>query len=244
MEAQESTEIVRVSTWHLTKLFFVNPRRAFLELAETPRFALPFFLLLLGRVVQVHWYFSAVDIGWLKQQLIPTITQPNGQQRALDLSMITRDTLDVSACLSVAVSSGLVVLGFTLYLYVMGKILQSKESEESEHSFRQWLAFSSWSSLPQILVLIPQYTAMGLIDLTHEDVNSLDPLSLNALFFQLGPADPAYRLLSNLTLLIFVQLVFAAVGLQAWYKKSFSVSLAVAAAPALVLYGAWALYVF
>jgi hypothetical protein len=60
----------------------------------------------------------------------------------------------------------------------------------------------------------------------------------------LGPADPAYRLLSSLTLLIFAQLVFAAVGLQAWYKKSFSVSLAVAAAPALVLYGAWALYVF
>jgi hypothetical protein len=240
MEAQESTEIVRVSTWHLMKLFFVNPRRAFLELADTPRFAVPFFLLLLGRVVQVHWYFSAVDIDWLKQQLVPAITRPDSQQRAHHLAMITRNTLDVSSCLSAVVISGLVVLGCTLYLYVMGKILQS---EDSQHSFGQWFAFSSWSNLPQILGLIPQYIAMGLLDLTHEDVNSLNPLSLNTLF-ELGPADPAYRLLSNLTLLTFAQLVFAAVGLQVWYKKSFSVSLAVAAAPALVLYGAWALYVF
>jgi hypothetical protein len=146
--------------------------------------------------------------------------------------------LDVSACLSAVVSAGLVVLCCTLYLYVVDKILRS------EHSFGQWFAFSSWSSLPQILGLIPQYIAMGLLDLTHEDANSLSPLSMNAVFFQLEPADPAYRLLSNLTLLTFAQLVFAAVGLQVWYKKSFPVSLAIAAAPALVLYGAWALYIF
>ena len=47
-----------------------EPRKAFAEIADRPRFWFPFLALLVATLVTTIWYLSVVDVGWMMDQQI------------------------------------------------------------------------------------------------------------------------------------------------------------------------------
>jgi len=238
MGAELQTEAEGANTWQLIKLFPVSPSQAFVELKKSPRWILPFLLLVLGPALKAHWYFSAVDIDWYRHEVLATVTGANAQGRVQALMMTSRDAFDWSRSLSAMVGAALSLVTSALYLLLIGKVFRMG------YSFGRWFAFSCWSATPVIIGLILVFLAMLLTDTSHADIASLQPASLNELFFHSEPTDPGYHLLNALTVFTFAQAWLSVIGMRVWSGRSVLFSTVVALTPQILFFGVWALFAF
>src|SRR6187431_2347312 len=72
------------------------PSSAFGELRERPKFWFPLVVLVVSMVAIVYWYYSLVDIEWLKDTMFsnnPDIQKLPEDQRAAAMGMVTRTTM-------------------------------------------------------------------------------------------------------------------------------------------------------
>ena len=69
------------------------PSSAFEELRERPRFWFPLLLLVATTAAINYWYFSIVDIEWLKDVIFGNNPDMNEAERAAAMGMLTRTTL-------------------------------------------------------------------------------------------------------------------------------------------------------
>lgn len=225
----------------LTQALAFEPRRAFTEMDARPRFWWPLLLVVLATAALSLWYMSVVDLEWLvDQQLrqsaaaasmtdeeIARVARAAASQRGLRMGVGTAITM-------VAVAIFLVLTA--VYYLLAGKVTGT------ERSFRHWLALASWSALPTALALIPAGAALLTASSNQISQESLQPLSLNALYFDRQPGDPGYALLSNLNLLQLVSLYLAAFGVKVWSARSWLFSIVFTGLPYVLIYGTWAFF--
>lgn len=72
------------------------PSSAFEELRERPRFWFPLLLLVASTVAIMYWYYSMVDIEWLKDAMFsndPDMQKLPEAERAQAMTMLGRNTL-------------------------------------------------------------------------------------------------------------------------------------------------------
>ncbi len=127
----------------LSALVF-EPRKAFDEIAQRPRFWFPLLLLLVASVGLSLWYVSVVDIQWLTDQTLRTSGLAQRMTEEQIEAAIARSGR--GGAVAQAVIGGtlaLVVLRLleSVYLLLAGKITNV------QRSFRQWFALSCWTSL-------------------------------------------------------------------------------------------------
>lgn len=220
-----------------------EPRKAFAELAERPRFWFPLILLAVTTAAISAWYTSAVDMEWLvdrqirasgfasmlSEQQIAERVQAAGQRQGTQVVFATL----ASGCGVVIIS-----LLWSLYYLLAGKITHV------ERSYRHWLSLTSWSSTPSLLGLIP--AAFVLLTATSAQIpqEDLQALSFNSLFFHLSPAEKGYTLMSSLSLLQMAAIYLAAAGIKAWSGRTWLFSLVFAALPYVLIFGSWGFFAF
>src|SRR6478735_9873791 len=211
-----------------------EPRKAFDEIAQRPRFWFPLLLLIVASVGLSVWYCSIVDIQWLTDQTLRNsglTRRMTEEQIEAAIARGTRGTIIAQAL--IVGSLGLVLLRVleSVYLLLAGKITNV------QRSFRQWFALSCWTSLPGVLAVVP--AAMVLLGATSAQIPQADlqPLSFNELLLHLTPKDSGYLLWSNFGVLSLLSLYLSSLGVKLWSGRSWLFSVLFATLPVLLLVG-------
>ncbi len=228
-----------MSNWEILQALVFEPRKAFAEIAERPKFWFPLLVLVIAGLVTAVWYASIVDLAWSTDRdmhhsaLARTLTEDQIAQRA-QVAAGHRGLIVSIAVLGVAIGVPFVMVITTLYNLLVGKMFGF------ERSFRQWFSFCSWTGLPSALTAIPVALVLATTETTQIGQEVLQPLSLNALFFHRAVGEPGFSLLNGLNLVQFVTLYLSVVGIKAWSGRSWLFSILFIAVPWLLIYGIWA----
>jgi len=217
------------------------PSTAFAELRERPRFWFPLVLLVVVSAVMVYWYYSTVDIEWLKDALFtnnPKFQQLPEAQRAATLSGVGRNIMLWGGVVATIVVLPIYFLLQSLYLLLAAKVTKLPQG------FKHWFAFSCWTALPTLLgsVVAAIFFLMG----TNMQVGpgALQPLSLNELVFHQPMGSPAQPLLETVGIPAFLIWILMILGVHSWSQRSWVFSTIFVMLPVVVFYGIWALIAF
>lgn len=227
-----------MSNWSILQALVFEPRKAFTELAERPRFWFPLLLLLLTTAGITAWYTSVVDMEWLVDRQIRAsgFASMLSEQQIAERVHAAAQRQGTQAVFATLISAAAVVIFLLLgsvYYVLAGKITNV------DRSFRQWLALSSWTGMPSVLGLIPAAFVLLTASSAQIPQEDLQALSLNALFFHFPPAQPGFSLLSALNLLQLAALYLAVVGVKTWSGRSWLFSTVFAVLPYVLIYGIW-----
>jgi len=207
---------------------FASPRRFFDDLAESPRFALPMWLILFVTLGTVVWFYSVADVRQLIEQQMASNPRLTDAQREAAARFMSRGLLTVTSAVSVVVILFVFRLLEALYYRVVGSMTRHARS------YRQWFAFAWWTALPALVGVIPTIIVLAFSAPSQLDAGSLQPLSLNALFFHLKPGEPGYQATTNISIVMLLSIALTIFGLRCWSKRSWLYAVVVTLAPAVL----------
>lgn len=217
------------------------PSSAYAELRERPRFWFPLLLLTLTSAALFYWYYTVVDIEWLKDALFahtPKFEAMAPDQRAAALGAVSRTMLLWGSVIGALVAIPVVLLVNALYFLVAAKVTKQTQG------FKHWFAFSCWSSLPGLLGTIVGAILLLLSPNAQISPSSLQALSLNELVFHLPFGSPGQTLLESLAIPGFLSWALMVIGVHTWSQRSWLFSAVVVFLPIVVIYGIWAAVAF
>jgi hypothetical protein len=218
-----------------------EPKKAFAEIAERPRFLFPLLLAVIATAALMFWYFRVVDVEWFTDQQL----RSSGVARVLTEAQIEERVKRagenpgrIAVITAVTTALGLVIghLLISLYYLLAGKITNV------QRGFRQWFALSCWTSLPSLLTLIPAAIMLLTTSTTQIAQEELRALSLNALIFHRTAGDPLYQVLSSIGIPEILAIILMVMGVRAWSGRSWIFSAIFTLLPTLFIGGLVALF--
>jgi hypothetical protein len=218
-----------------------SPTSAFAELRERPRFWFPLLVVAISTAAMIGWYYSVVDIDWLKEQIFgnnPDMQKMPAEARAAAMGFMGRKTMLISGVFGAAMGIPFFFLVSALYFLLAAKI--TKMSPGLKH----WFSLVCWCSLPILINVVAGAVFLLLRDNNQITPGVLQPLSLNELVFHrpMGAKDQAF--FDSLNIPGILSWVLMIIGVHAWSQRSWVFSSVVALLPSVLIYGIWAIFVF
>lgn len=217
------------------------PSSAFEELRERPRFWFPLLILVVSTAALVYWYYSIVDIEWLKHALYgndPNMQKLPEAERAAAMAMLGRNTLLWGSVVSTIVVLPIFFLLQALYLLLAAKVTRLPQG------FKHWLALSSWSGLPLLLSTVISALFLIISDTPQISPSALQPLSINELVLHRPIGSAGYALFETLTIPGVLSWMLMIIGVRAWSQRSRAFSAIFILLPIVVIYGVWSAFAF
>jgi hypothetical protein len=217
------------------------PSSAFGELRERPRFWFPLLLLVASTVAIVYWYYSMVDIEWLKDAMYsnnPDFQKLPEAERAATIAMLGRNTLLWGSVIGTIFFLPIVFLLSALYLLLAAKVTKLPQG------FKHWFAFSCWTSLPLLLSTVVGAIFLILSDNSQVSPSVMQPLSINELLLHRPMGSPGYALFESLSIPAVLSWVLMIIGVRTWSQRSWAFSAIFILLPAVVIFGIWAFFAF
>jgi hypothetical protein len=196
-----------------------EPKKAFAEIAERPRFLLPLVLLVFASAGIVFWYYQVVDLEWMMDRQLrssPFTSQLTDAQIETQVRAASNNRGMQAAIATVATALAVVVIQllYAVYLLLAGKVTNV------QRSFRQWFALLCWTGIPAVLATIPSAIVLMTTTTAQIDQGDLQPLSLNSLFFHRTFDQSGYALLTGINLLSLVGMYLLVLGVRTWSGRS------------------------
>jgi uncharacterized membrane protein YhdT len=213
------------------------PSSAFAELRERPRFWFPLLLLVVSTAAVNYWYFSMVDVEWLKDTMFGSNPDMNETEHAAAMGMLTRTTLLWGAMVGVIIGTPLVFLVWALYLLLAAKVTKLPQG------FKHWFALSCWTSLPLLLSTVVAAVFLILSDNSQVSPSLMAPLSLNSLVLH-RPMGPGYAFYESMTIPGVLGWILMIIGVRTWSQRSWLFSSIFIVLPLVVYYGIWSTFAF
>lgn len=236
MELAEKSTVASGSTFGAVARMFYEPSAVFAQLETRRSTWLPLLLVMLSGIIMAAWYYQFVDYAWLQEQFLSAIEDP-----------ALRDKQREAGGMSVGTLTGITIVGMvivylvafsitSLYLLIVSKV------RNSPFTFSQGFSLAVWSSLP-MLILLP-LGAMQILLASNNQITfeSLNPVTLNQLFFQYARPHAMAGILEGVSLLMFWNIFLLVTGYQVWAKTSRATAVKIVVAPYLVIYGLWLAY--
>jgi len=142
----------------LTVALATAPSTAFAELRERPRFWFPLLVLVFSTVAIVYWYYSVVDIEWLKDLMFsnnPDLQALPQDKRADAMAMLGRNTMLWGSVAGAFFVMPIVFLVSALYFLLAAKVTKLPQG------FKHWFAFSCWTAMPMLLSAVVAIGALA-----------------------------------------------------------------------------------
>lgn len=220
----------------------LTPAKAFATVKDKKGWAwLPFFLVIgMTSVVFVH-YFSVVDINWFQDQSLEQAAAMTGMTYdELKAASSEPDATNAMIQTTVGVVITLIVVNLLSAVYYL---LATKVSAKNEFGFKDWYAFTWWTSLPIVVSSIASILVLFFATDSNISMNDLQPTSLNSLIFSFDNSHAWYNFLEGINLFTFWVIAIASIGLKVWLKIDTKKSVILAVIPSLIIFGFWALYI-
>jgi hypothetical protein len=218
-----------------------NPKLAFEQLREQPRFIFPIALSIVLTALMLVWYYSIVDVHWLMDRMLsanPRTAQLSDAQRAQALARTSSTLLMWTSVVGVVLTVSIIYAVSAAYYLLAGKVTNV------ERRYSQWLAVVSWSALPQLFAVVAGLIMLAVRGSPHMDQTDLQVLSINELFTHLDMSAKGVSLLSSLTLLHPWVWALSVLGVRVLSDRSWTYSAIVGLLPSVLVYGCWAAIAF
>jgi Yip1 domain len=225
----------------LTVALATAPSSAFAELRERPRFWFPLLILVFSTVAIVYWYYSVVDIEWLKDLMFsnnPDLQALPADKRAEAMAMLGRGTM-----LWGSVAGAIFVMPIVLLLSAAYFLMAAKVTK-LPLGFKHWFAFSCWTAMPLLLSTIVSAIMLIISDSPQVSPSVMQPLSINELLLHRPMGSPGQSLLESLSIPSLLSWILMIIGVRVWSQRSWAFSMAFILLPAVCLYGIWAFFAF
>jgi hypothetical protein len=230
-----------MNNMELAAALVTSPSSAFADLKEKPRFWFPLLVVCISTAAVLVWYYSIVDIEWLKDRLFsanPRLDRMTEQQREQAMSVMSAGFLMWSSVASVVLMIPILRALETAYYSLAGNVVNVR------YTFLQWFSLSCWTGLPHVIGTAAMVVYLLTASTNQISNEELSLLSLNELFFNKQMTDKGFALLSSLTLIHPWVWWLTVLGVRVWSGRSWLFSSVFALAPIVVLYGGWALWAF
>jgi hypothetical protein len=217
------------------------PSSAFEELRERPRFWFPLLLLVASTAAIVYWYYSMVDMEWLKDAMFsndPSMQKLPEAERATAMSMLSRNTMLWGSVISAIFILPIFFLLQSLYLLLAAKVTKLPQG------FKHWFALSCWSALPLLLSTVVAALLLIISDTTQVSPSVMQPLSINELVLQRPMGSPGYTLFESLSIPSVLGWILMIIGVRVWSQRSWTFSAIFIVLPLVILYGIWSAFAF
>ena len=218
-----------------------SPSSAFAELRERPRFWFPLLAIALTSAFVIGWYYSVVDVDWLKEILFgnnPEMQKMPPEQRAQAMAFVGRNTLLFGSMFGVLLGVPIFCLLFALYFLIAANLTKVALG------FKHWFALVCWTALPGLISTVAAVVFMLLRDSNQIAPGVLQPLSFNELFFHFPPGARGQTLLEALNIPSILSWVLSIIGVRVFSQRSWAYSTIVALIPVALFYGIWAIIAF
>jgi len=218
-----------------------SPSSAFAELRERPRFWLPLLVVALATGVMMAWYYSVVDIDWLREQLFgsnPDIQKMPAEQRAAAMNFVGRPMLLISSVIGACMGIPFFYLVTALYFLIVAKITKIPLG------LKHWFSLVSWCSLPVLLNIIAGVISLLLRDNNQIAPGSIQPLSVNELLLHIPMGAKGQTFFESISIPAILNSVLTIIGVRVWSERSWLFSTIVSLLPVALIYGIWAIFAF
>jgi len=228
-----------VTNLEILQALVFEPRKAFTEIAERPRYWFPLLVFVIALLATTVWYVSKVDLGWaadrqirhssflrnLTEEQITQQVQATQGRRGLQMSI---------SVIGITIFVPLLLMLPALYNLLVGKMVGF------DRSFRHWYSYCCWMTLPSALAQIPAMLLLATTETNQISQEALKTLSLNALIFHRDIGEPGYSLFSNLDLFQLLTLYLSMVGVKVWSGRSWLFTSLFVGIPWALIWGIWA----
>lgn len=217
-----------------------SPSSAFAELRERPRFWFPLLAVAISTAVMITWYYSVVDIDWLKEQIFgtPDMQKMPAEARAAAMNVMGRNMLTISGVFGTCIGIPFFFLLTALYFLLAAKITKMPQG------LKHWFSLVCWCSLPILINVVAGAVVLLLRDSNQITPGVLQPLSLNELVFHRPMGAQGQAFLDSLNIAGILSAVLMVIGVHAWSQRSWLFSSVVALLPTVLIYGIWAFFAF
>lgn len=223
----------------LLQALVFEPRKAFAELAARPVFWFPLLLLVLASAGVTAWYQFVVDGAWLADLQIRSSAFARNLTEAQIAAQVEAGGRNTGLRATVAGIANLVIIPLVM-LITAGYYLLAAKITNVPRGFRQWFAFTGWTSLPSLLQLVPAVITLLTASTAQIDPGEMQPLSINALFVHRQMGEDGYALFSALNLTMVLSSALGIVGVQQWSGRSWVFSSVFVLLPLVLIFGIWA----
>jgi hypothetical protein len=198
----------------------------------------PFLLVIVTTVALFLYYFTAVDFEWMIDQMLEQMAAQNdmsSDQLQATQDYMSKTSMTWSTTLGSAI--GIVVINAIMAVYYY---LATKVSSPNELTYGAWYGFSWWVSMPLVVssllaALVVAFSSGGMV--------SLEDLSPTSLGFLAESSSVWYSFFNSLNAFSLWTIALGAIGLSSWLEIPSKKAFIIAAAPSLVIYAIWALYI-
>jgi hypothetical protein len=218
-----------------------SPFSAFAELRERPRFWFPLLAVLLSSVAILVWYYSVVDIEWMKDAMYsanPDFQKMAPEQRAAAMAFVGRNTMMIGGAVGICVAIPFFCVVIASYYLLAARVTKIPLG------FRHWFALTCWSALPALLGAVVAAIFLLIRDSDQVGPGILQPLGLNELFFHRPLGSKPQAFLDALNIPGMLGWVLAIIGVRAWSARSWLFSAIFVLIPVVLLYGIWGWFAF
>ena len=225
----------------LTVALATAPSTAFAELRERPRFWFPLLVLVFSTVAIVYWYYSVVDIEWLKDLMFsnnPDLQALPSDKRAEAMAILGRNTMLWGSVAGAIFIMPIVFLVMATYFLLVAKVTRMSQG------FKHWFAFSCWTAMPLLLSTVVAAIMLILSDNPQVNPSVMQPLSINELLLHRPMSSPGQSLLESLSIPSLLSWILMIIGVRVWSQRSWGFSMAFILLPAVCIYGVWAFFAF
>ncbi len=225
------------STSSLTLLtnIFTSPQQAFQDLREDYPVLLPLLTLILVNAALVLLLFTFIDFQWYVDHMVEmqagdlSLAEQKGVRSAFE--MMSPNTMGAIGAGTVAIFLPIVFSLQAAYFVIVSNI------NNDGFEFKQWFSFISWCSLPSLMGALASLVVIFTSSNGQFAPETLNPLSLNALFFNLNAVKGLGAVLASIDLSVFWTMTLMTIGYSKWTNKSVPVSFFIILVPYILFYG-------
>ena len=220
---------------------FTAPSQAMVQVQEKYSIAFPMILMALLTGLSMYFYYMMVDYEWLVDYLVEStagdLSKAEQDQTRAALSMMSQTVMGTVSAISLVIFIPIIYVIHAVYFMIVSNI------NNDGFEFKQWLSFVSWTSIPAILVAIAMFAVIFTSGNGQIAPESINPLSLNELFFGMDPSKGVGKLFASIHLAQFWSLAIMVMGYQIWTKKSAISSALIVITPFILFYFIWYLLI-
>ncbi len=218
---------------------YLSPAQLYAGLAQSKGWSwLPFLLMLLLPCIGIYWFFSGMSPHWIvEQQLLHAgdLTPAELEQSRAIMGQMADKTVYISM-VAILIVTPLMLALLALYFKLVG-------NSGNARPYGDWYAFAVWSSMPNLINSLGFLVILALSSTPELPLNLYNYASVNQLLLNLQPGDAWFNWADNLNLFTLWTLVLATIGLKTWSGYATAKAALLAALPAVLIFGLWALFI-
>ena len=195
----------------------------------------PWPLLALASATVMAWttYYANVDLAWLQDHLLAGHSELQGRELEFMRNLLGRTLLTV-----MSVASSLLVGG--AFLLLTAAWLKVVARTRRPDPYVKWVGRAAWLTVPETVMLLMMALRCAIADTSNLPPELSNPLSI-AQLTGLGVGSRWLSLAGSVGVQSLWTIALCAAGLRHWLGMGWVRALSIALAPALLLYGAWAM---